>query len=61
MNILSPLRDVSNNGDYATPSPGAKGKRSRMFVAASTETEEESVAVVVARVSANSSRRDSFS
>ena len=32
MNVLSPLRDVSNNGEYATPSPSAKGgKKSRMF------------------------------
>ena len=47
MNILSPLRDVSNNGDYATPSPGAKGKRSRMFVAASTDENKSAVVRVL--------------
>ena len=37
MNVLSPLRDVSNNGEYATPSPSAKGKKSRMFGASKDE------------------------
>ena len=44
MNILSPLRDVSNNGEYATPSPGAKGKRSRMFGAASKDENKSAAA-----------------